>query len=349
MKIARKWQRAWYRGKSAFIKAAAMVRIHSKQQQQWNKKRSTKSKPSLLSNLLRPVAVAAGLALTVMMGNPVAQAMPTDGKVVAGQGSIVQNGSNMIITQNTDKLALNWQSFNIAQNEKVQFVQPSAAATALNRIIGSNSSQIYGQLSANGKVFLVNTNGILFSPTAQVSTGSLVASALNITDSDFMAGSYKFSKGSTNGSVINQGNITAADGGYIALLGAKASNEGVIVANKGTVALGAGEQATLDMTGDGLIKLAINQGAVSAAVENKNLIEANGGLVVMTARTAGDLAGTVINNTGVIRAQSLSERNGKIVLDGGAQGWVQAGGQLDASGQAILVVAMCKLRARPSV
>ena len=336
MKISRKWKRAWSRGKPSFIKAAAMARLHRGEQQQRNKKCIAKSKPSIVQAIFRPAAVAAGLALTIMTSSPAGHAMPADGQVTAGQGSIAQNGSNMTITQTTDKLALNWQSFNIANGEKVQFVQPSVNATALNRVIGNSASSIYGQLSANGRVFLINTNGILFSPTARVDTGAMVASSLNMTDIDFVAGRYKFSKGSTTGSVINQGNITAADGGFVALLGENAINEGVIVANKGSVVLGAGEQATLDMIGDGLINLAVDQAALDAQVENKNLIQADGGLVVMTARVAGDLAGTVVNNTGVIRAQSLTERNGKIILDGGNDGAVQVSGSLDVSSSANL-------------
>ncbi|MBP2629208.1 MAG: hypothetical protein H6Q68_3919, partial [Firmicutes bacterium] len=316
MKISRKWRRAWSRGKPSFIKAAALARVHKKKQHQRNKKIITKSRPSIIPKILRPAAVAAGLALTIMTSNPAVHAMPADGKVVAGQGSIAQNGSNMTITQTTDKMALNWQSFSIAQNEKVQFLQPGVSSMALNRVIGNNASQIYGQLSANGKVFLVNTNGILFSPTARVDTGSLLASTLNIADNDFMAGSYKFAKGSTTGSVINQGNITAADGGFVALLGEKAINEGVIVANKGSVVLAAGEQATLDMKGDGLISLAVTQASLNAQVENKKMIQADGGMVVMTARAASDLAGTVVNNSGVVRAQTIGERNGKIMLSG---------------------------------
>lgn len=312
MKISRKWRRMWQKFALAKSNCKASVKRYS-------------------------VRLAAGLAAGVILSVGIVsgvQAAPAGGQVTAGQGSIVQNGANTTITQMSDKLAVNWQSFNIGQQEKVQFIQPTSQSVALNRVVGNSASQIYGQLSANGKVFLINTNGILFSPTARVDTGALVASTLNMTDSDFLAGKYVFAKGSASGSVINQGQIQAADGGYVALLGEKAVNEGVIVANQGSVALAAGEKATLDMTGDGLIKLGVDQAALNAQVENKNLIQADGGLVVMTAKAAGDLAGTVVNNSGVIRAQSLTECNGKIVLDGGQAGSVEVSGTLDASGKA---------------
>ena len=160
----------------------------------------------------------------------------------------------------------------------------------------------------------------------------LVASSLHISDSDFMNGKYAFTKqGSAGGSVVNQGSIRVADGGYAVLLGEQVLNEGAIIANKGTVALAAGEQATLDLAGDGLINLAVGQAAINAQVENKNLIQADGGLVVMTSRAVGDLAGAVVNNSGIIRSQGLTERNGKIVLDGGTNGVVQTTGTLDVS------------------
>ena len=304
MKISRKWKRLWHR-----------------------------DKPSLLQSVVKPAAVAVALTATILLGSPSAYALPTDGTVTVGAGIIAKSGSNMTVTQQTDKLAVNWQSFNIAAGEKVQFVQPNAQAVALNRVIGNNASAIYGQLSANGRVILINPNGVYFSPTARIDTGALVASALNISDSDFAAGKYRFTKGGGAGSVRNEGTITAADGGYVALLGESAVNEGVIIASKGTVALASGEKATLDMTGDGLINLAVDQGALNAQAANKGLIQADGGLVLMTARSAGTLAGTVVNNSGTIRANALSVQNGRIILDGGNAGAVSTG-TLDASGLA---------------
>lgn len=117
----------------------------------------------------------------------------------------------------------------------------------MNRVLGSDATSIYGTLTANG-IFLINPNGILFSPTAQVDVGGLVASTLNISDSDFLSSHYKLSGDGV--AVVNRGTITAKDGGYIVLLGSQVSNEGFILAQQGTVALGAGKQATLDFYGD---------------------------------------------------------------------------------------------------
>ncbi|SMD15031.1 filamentous hemagglutinin N-terminal domain-containing protein [Sporomusa malonica] len=281
-----------------------------------------------LSRVVVPAVAAATIFFSVYATG---LANPSGGTVTSGSGSITNSGTTTTITQATDKLAINWQSFNIAKGETVSFLQPGAGSVALNRVVGNSGSAIYGALNANGKVFLINPNGILFAPGSQVNVGSLVASTQNLSDSDFLKGNYTFTGTDGSGTVLNQGTIQAADGGYVALLGNQVTNEGVILANQGSVALAAGNATTLDFTGDGLINLNVSQAALDAQVTNSNLIQANGGLVVMTAKAAGDLTGTVVNNTGIIRAQGLAAKNGKIVLDGGTSGAVQTSGTLDAS------------------
>ena len=257
-------------------------------------------------------------------------AAPSGGEVNIGTGTISQNGKTVTIMQTTNKLGINWQNFNIASDEKVIFVQPGLSSIALNRIVGSQASTIAGQLIANGKVFLINPNGILFSPTAEVNVGGLVASSLAITDSNFSAGKYIFN--GSGGSVINQGNITAAEGNYVVLLGGEVQNQGIITAESGTAALGAGGTITLDIAGDGLINLAVSAAVSGASAVNSNLIQANGGRVLMTARSADALAGTVVNNSGTLKADSISTVNGIIRLDGGANGAVSNSGTLSAAG-----------------
>jgi len=312
--MQRKWQREWERLKGGHFAA-----------------RSTNSGlKTLARTILPPVAAATMLLATMTMP---AYANPTVGQVTSGAGSISQSGNTMNINQTTNKMSINWQSFNIASNETVNFQQPGASSIALNRVVGNNASSIYGHLNANGQVFLVNTNGVLFATGSSVNVGGIVASTLNISDSDFQNGNYNFS--GSGGSVVNQGTITAANGGYVALLGGQVSNQGVIVANQGTVALGAGNATTLDFNGDGLYSLAVNEAALNAVADNQNLIQANGGQVYMTARAANTLAGSVLNNTGVIEAQSIGSTNGVITLDGGTTGSVVNSGTLDASGKAV--------------
>ena len=272
-----------------------------------------------------------GLALSLMLAfGSNAYAGPTGGVVSAGSASIAGGAGTTTINQSSQNVAINWQSFSIGQGEAVRFVQPNSSSVALNRVLGSDPSSILGSLSANGKVFLVNPNGILFGQGAQVNVGGLVASTLNITDSDFMAGKYNFS-GASKGSILNQGSINA-DGGYVALLGANVSNQGVISAKLGTVALAAGNAITLDVAGDGLLNVTVNQGAVNALAQNGGLIQADGGQVLLTAQAAGTLLQSAVNNTGVIQAQTIENHNGTIRLLGDMQsGTVNVGGTLDAS------------------
>jgi filamentous hemagglutinin family protein len=273
------------------------------------------------------------LAVSLMLAfGPNVYALPVGGVVTAG-GAIIGDSvaGKTTITQSSQNVAINWQSFSIGATEAVQFVQPNSSSVALNRVLGADPSSILGSMSANGKVFLVNPNGILFGKGAQVNVGGLVASTLNISDSDFMAGKYQFS-GSSGAAVLNQGSINA-DGGYVALLGANVGNDGTIVARLGTVALAVGNAITLDVAGDGLLNVTVNQGAVNALVQNGGLIQADGGQVLLTAKAAGTLFLSAVNNTGVIQAQTIENRNGTIRLLGDMQGGtVNVGGTLDASG-----------------
>ena len=273
------------------------------------------------------------LAVSLMMAcGAGVHAQPVGGVVSAGSATIGGAPGNMTITQTTPNVAINWQSFGVRAGESVQFVQPGSSSVALNRVIGSDPSNILGSLTANGKVFLVNPNGILFGAGASVNVGGLVASTLAISDADFMANNYKFS-GAGAGSVLNQGTINAADGGYVALLGANVSNQGVIAAQLGTIALAVGQAVTLDMAGDKLLNVTVDQGALNALVDNGGMIRADGGQVLLTTQAAGSLLANVVNNTGVIQAQTLvTGENCTIRLLGGTQsGTLNVAGTLDAS------------------
>ena len=275
----------------------------------------------------------AAVAATLLAAASGALAGPTGAQVSSGTASLLQNGATLTINQSSQNLALNWQSFNIASNETVNFVQPGASAVALNRVLGSDPSAIYGKLNANGQVFLINTNGILFGKGAEVNVGGLVASTLNLSDADFVAGKRSFS-GHGNAGVTNQGRI-GADGGYVALLGGQVSNQGTLQATLGTVALAAGQQATLDFAGDKLISVQVDRGALHALAENRQLVQADGGTVVLTAKAADQLVAAVVNNSGLIQARTLANRAGVITLLGDTQaGQVKLGGTLDASAPA---------------
>ncbi|MCA8093413.1 filamentous hemagglutinin N-terminal domain-containing protein [Burkholderia anthina] len=271
---------------------------------------------------------AAALSLLGFAALP-AFALPTGENITAGKADIVRenDGKSMSINQHTDKLITNWNDFSIAGNERVAFHQPGKQSIALNRVVGNNGSQIHGQLDANGKVLVVNPNGVLFGSGAQINVGGLVASTQNIADADFLAGNYRFS-GNSTASVVNDGHITAADGGSVALLGARVSNNGVIQAKMGRIALGAGNTFKVNFDGNDLLSLQVEDGAVDAQASNGGLLKADGGEVLMTARAAGNLLNAVVNNTGTIEAKGLASHAGKITLDGGT---VKVAGTLDTS------------------
>lgn len=310
--MQRKWRRDWERSRSHYKDGSAKKHNPLK----------------TLAKGFLPSMAAAGIMLSSM---GITYALPTNVVVTKGTATVNQTSDTMNVNQTTNNLIINSDTFLIGVNETLNLYQPSAGASALWKITGNDAASIYGHVNANGRLFLVNANGILFAPGAEVNVGGIVATTLNISDSDFLAGNDTFT--GDGGTVVNQGTITAANGGYVTLLGSQVTNDGIIVAQQGTVALAAGNAVTLDLDGDGLLGLAVDQAAVDASVANHQLIRANGGTVIMTAKTAGELAGTVLNNTGLIEAQSIGTVNGLICLDGGIAGTVINSGTLDASGK----------------
>ncbi|PND36431.1 hypothetical protein C1O66_22350 [Paucibacter aquatile] len=257
--------------------------------------------------------------------------LPSGGQVVAGQAQISQRGQVLTVQQSSAQLITDWRSFNIGAGHSVEFLQPSRNAVALNRVLGNEVSTIQGALKANGQVFLLNPNGVLFTPSAQVNVGALVASTLNLDNQDFLAGRYRF-EGSNSQAIVNQGLIQAAQGGSVALIAARISNSGSIQSPGGQVLMGAGAKVTLDLGGP--VKLKIDEAAIDALIEQGGAIRADGGLVYLTARAAGRLTQTVINHTGITEARALNEGpGGRIALEADS-GMVIAGGTLDVSASA---------------
>ncbi len=283
----------------------------------------------------RPLVIGAFVLSSLLAASGTARALdpgalPTGGQVVAGQGTIAQAGSSMTVSQYTDRMIANWSTFNIGPSASVAFLQPGASSVALNRILDQNPSRIFGNLTANGQIFLVNPSGVYFGPTAQVDVGGLVTSSLNLSNENFLSGKYLFENNGMAGPIINQGQIRTASGGYVAFLSPQITNEGTISTPGGTTALAAGEKVSLDFAGDRLVSFTVDRGAVDALVENKGLIKADGGLVMLTARAADELTQAVVNQEGVIEATGIREQGGRIVLDAEG-GMATVSGVLDAS------------------
>ncbi|WP_431822264.1 filamentous hemagglutinin N-terminal domain-containing protein [Burkholderia sp. F1] len=281
------------------------------------------------STRTRKVVVMAWLAGGALTS---AHALPVGENVVSGSADILRydNGRQMSINQHSDKLLTEWASFNVDAGQRVTFNQPSASSIALNRVTGQQGSAIHGSIDANGRVFLVNPNGVLFGSKAQVNVGGLVATTLDIKNADFLAGRFHFG-GTSTADVINGGNLVAGEGGAIALLGAQVTNRGLVQAQMGTVALAAGSDVTLNFDGSKLLNVQVDGGAVNALASNERLLKADGGQVLMSARTASTLLQTVVNNQGAIEARTLRNSAGRITLDGYDAGTVNVAGALNAS------------------
>ena len=254
--------------------------------------------------------------------------LPTGGQVAAGQVSISQSGSNMKLLQSSDRAVVNWQSFDVGSAAEVQFQQPSATSSVLNRVASQAPSQIFGKISANGQVFLLNANGVIFGRDAQVDVGGMIAGAMKITDENYLNGNQVFTDG--QGAVINQGSLTATEGGLIALLAPEVINEGVIRAKLGTIILAAGEAITLTNSLTGMT-VVVEQSAIDALVDNRHLISAEDGTVFISARDAAELQASVVTNSGVVEARSARQVGGLIRLEAGS---LQNTGVLDASSSA---------------
>lgn len=272
------------------------------------------------------------MAIMLTSISPLAMALPTGAELVAGQATVSTPSANsMLVNQTTNKAILNWQTFNIGSGQSVQFVQPGVSSVALNRVVGNQASSIYGSLTANGQVFLINPAGVMFAPGAQVNVGGLLASSLGISNENFLAGKYTFT-GNAGGAVENYGNIRTSSGGYVVLAAPTVMNAGSINANGGSIGLLAGSRVTVDNSGAGLLKFSVDAAAAQAAIVNSGEMTADGGQVAILASAMGDAMATVINQTGVIRANSAVERNGVIVLSGGNNGVVKVAGTIKAAG-----------------
>jgi filamentous hemagglutinin family protein len=271
-----------------------------------------------------------------------AQAAPSGPTHDPGSVVVSQLGDVTNVTQTTARAVIDWSSFNIQARETVAFHQPDANSAILNRIHSTSASQIDGALTAPGKVILQNSNGVFFGPGARVDVGSLVATTLQVDRDQFLNSGRLALSGPFNpdAGVYNAGQITAADKGLVALVGAHAANSGVITARLGTVVLASGAAATLDFGGDGLVQFALTDpltqrpNGAGALVSNSGRIAADGGSVLLSADTAAGLVSQAINLDGVIQARGGSHVGGQVALVGGSSGLVSVadGGVIDVSG-----------------
>ncbi|HBP5664964.1 TPA: filamentous hemagglutinin N-terminal domain-containing protein [Pseudomonas aeruginosa] len=267
--------------------------------------------------------------------------LPQGGQVIGGQATITQRGNSMTVDTSSHRTAINWKQFNVGSDNKITFNQPDGKSVTLNRVTGRDPSKIYGAVTSNGQLILVNPNGIMVGPKAHISSSALVASAGFLTEEQ----ARQFAEtGKLNiqltGNVSNEGCITVHDNGMVALLGAQVNNAGVVQARKGKVQLATGPQAALDFHGDGLLNIAIGgepggnesvNADLAGGVSNSGEIEVGNGTVVMSAARAAKHLDSVVHISGNVVADSVTEDGGTIVLGDAAR--TQVAGTLSAKGK----------------
>jgi filamentous hemagglutinin family protein len=294
-----------------------------------------------LIGTLRCLLVASVLACTTAgacWAAPLANALPTGGVVQPGAANIVTTNAAMTITQNSDKASIDWQSFNIGSDASVTVMQPSTHAVLLNRVVGNDPSQIFGSLSANGQVILINPNGVVFGQGGRVTASAFTASTFGLTDANFQAGKYIYERGSsTAGVTVENGAAirTSSPGGYVALLGATVNNKGTIETQQGAVVMASGNQVTLPAAPvqsvgvplSNRVRLELETTILNAGIENSGTITTHGGQVLMQSAGVADAVALItqsgtIDTTGDAGANAgdvvLQSQGGKVSINGSA-------------------------------
>lgn len=285
-------------------------------------KRSCHRAISVLRPRLLSTAVAACFAA------PAAFALPTGPQVVVGSAAFSQQTGALTVT-NTPGTVINWQGFSIGASEATRFVQQSAASSVLNRVVGAQASAILGALQSNGRVWLVNPNGILFGPSARIDVQGLVASTLAISNKDFLAGKLNFDAGALGGNgaggIRNQGNITTREGGSVYLVAPDIENSGIIHSPKGEVMLAAGHKVSLVEAANPDVQMVLSAPTDKAVNLGKILVESG----------RGSLFGASLAQRGIVSANSVTtDAAGNIVFRAKKDVTLAAGSKTTADGAA---------------
>ena len=227
------------------------------------------------------------------------------------------SGSAMTVTQTTNRAVINWDTFSL-QNGSLNFSQPGSSSITVNRVSASGgASNVNGPMTANGNVIILNPNGVLFGPNAQINVAGLIASTGDINPAsnfaEFMAGGAFGITGATAASIANQGAITVSGAGLAAFVAPSVSNSGTITATSGRITLASAQAATISLNG-GLYELAVTQGVAGGSISNTGKLSAAGGAIVITALDAANLVSGVINLAGIQQASRIEVDGGQVSL-----------------------------------
>jgi len=293
---------------------------------------------TILSAVLFSLLIA-GDALAV----PQPHALPMGPEVIHGNVSIANIGNATLQINNSPNAIINWQSFSLNSGETTQFIQQNQNSSILNRVVGQDPSSILGAIQSNGRVFLINPNGVVFGSDANIDTAGLIVSSLAISNDDFTNGRFNF-QGQDGGKIVNNGYIRAGKNGEVVFIAPQVENNGIIEAEDGTILLAAGrsislasldaEGISLNLTAPGdkvlnLGKLIADRGAVglfadvikhSGTSQANALIKGEDGQIKLVAQTQIELDSDskLIAESGDIAIQSDGETfaSGKISTNG---------------------------------
>ena len=282
----------------------------------------------------------------LVIGVSCAFCLPENPQVIEGEAQFVNPDENTLkIITNSPHLIINYQDFSISDQEVVCFIQPSSEAVALNRVVGDNISYIFGTLRANGRIFIINPKGIVFGSNSCIDVAGLVASSLNIKDTDFVDNRYKFYRDSDTSVVINRGGIKSQEGGFVALIGASVRNEGEIQANLGSVVLASGEEVVLNIDDEGKVGVVIpaqlkeevfcNNTKLLEAVKNQGEIVATGGKIILASKSLDNIFKYGVNQKGLMEANSIEFKDGEVYLVSNQR--INIEGNIEAQGGKVFV------------
>ncbi|HHF6544878.1 TPA: filamentous hemagglutinin N-terminal domain-containing protein [Haemophilus influenzae] len=238
---------------------------------------------------------------------------PQNHQIITGNATVSQAENKMTINQTTPTTQIDWHSFDIGKNKEVEFIQPGENSVAYNRVIGGNASHIQGKLTANGKVYLANPNGVIITQGAEINVAGLLATTKDLEQisENGNSNSYQFTRKTKEGQVVkNQGKIKAKD--FVVLNGDEVINEGEIDATNGKVYLSSGYNFTFTLSDSG-ISVALEDNAVQGIVKNEGIIKA-GEITLLSAKGRKQALDSLVVNNGVLEATEVSNRKGKIVL-----------------------------------
>ncbi|MBY0579079.1 MAG: filamentous hemagglutinin N-terminal domain-containing protein, partial [Burkholderiales bacterium] len=270
----------------------------------------------------RDVGIKWGVAVTGLLACSGVQANPVGPAVVNGQASFSTQGNAFSIT-NSPGAIINWQSFSIGAGEATRFIQQSSLSSVLNRVTGGDPSRILGLLQSNGRVFLINPNGITFGAGSVIDVAGLVASTLNLSNADFLAGRHNFTATPGAGAIRNLGSITTPAGGMVYLVASDIKNDGIITTPQGAILLAAGKSVNLVDSANPSVQVEVTASG-NQALNLGSLIAKSGKVGILAAG---------IHNGGSINADSaVAGENGAIMLKSTRDITLDAGSSLKASG-----------------